>query len=127
MIRHPIRSLATLVNAWASPEMERPVYWNALIRRDTWALVLITKGRPGDPPPAPTRQEAPRISPEWLRRTGAELTPEQLLHERIGQHLRHHVQREAEVDVARAASIATDAAISTLTELGIDIAALERP
>lgn len=128
MIRRvSIRSLAELAHAWASPEMDRPVWWRTLIGRDTWALLLITKGKPGDPPARPEFGPPPRLSPEWARRTGAGLTPEELLYERIGQHLRAHVQDETEVDVARAASIATVAAIGMLAELGVDLAALDRP
>ncbi|MEV1245149.1 hypothetical protein [Nonomuraea sp. NPDC049750] len=122
----PIRSLAKLARAWDSPEMDRPVLWRTLIGCDSWALLLITKGKREDLPPRP-ESAAPRLSPEWARRTGGDLTPEQLLHERIGQHLRAEVQKDAEVDVARAVSIATDAAISMLAEFGIDVAALEHP
>ncbi|MEV4287395.1 hypothetical protein AB0K40_17965 [Nonomuraea bangladeshensis] len=127
MSRIPIRSLAKLAHAWASPEMERPVYWRTLIGHDTWALLLITKGKPGEPPARPDLAPTPRLSTEWARRTGADLSPDELLYERITQHLKAHVQDEPEVDVARAASIATDAAINMLSEFGIDIAALERP
>lgn len=127
MNRIPIRSLAKLAGAWASPEMDRPVYWRTLIGRDTWALLLITKGKPGDPPARPERTPNMRLSPEWARRTGADLTPDQLLYERISQHLRAHVQGETEVDVASAASIAAEAATSMLAEFGIHIAYLQRP
>ncbi|MDP4501029.1 hypothetical protein [Nonomuraea turcica] len=126
MSRHPIRSLAGLTHAWDSPEMERPVYWRTLIGRNTWALLLITKGKPGEPPPRPELAPKMRISTEWARRTGADLTPEDLLHERITQHLKAHIQDEVEIDAARAASIATDATISMLAEHGIDIATLKR-
>lgn len=127
MPRHPIRSLADLARTWASPETERPVYWRALIGRDRWALLLITNGEPGDPHPAPTHQPAPRLNPEWARRTGVDLDAEDLLYKRIGQYLRWHVQDDTEVDVARAASIATKAAVSALAELGVDVASLQRP
>ncbi|MEV4174010.1 hypothetical protein [Nonomuraea sp. NPDC049709] len=127
MSRVPIRSLAKLANAWASPEMDRPVYWRTLIGRDTWALLLITKGRPGEPPARPDRAPTPRLSVEWARRTGADLKPDELLYERITQHLRAHVRDEPEVNVTRAASIATDAAVAMLTEYGIDVATLRRP
>lgn len=127
MKRVPILSLAKLAHAWSSPEMERPVFWRTLIGRDSWALLLITKGKPGDPPARPEYGPNMRLSPEWARRTGAGLTPEELLYERIGQHLRAHVQGETEVDVARAASIATDAAIGMLAEYGIHVAHLTRP
>lgn len=125
MTRLPMRSLANLAKAWDSPEMERPVFWRTLIGRDSWALLLITKGKSGELPPKPA-PVAPRLTSEWARRTGADLTPEQLLHERIGQHLRAHVQNDAEIDVAHAASIAANAAASMLAELGIDINTLER-
>ncbi|MGR6922624.1 hypothetical protein ACU635_50935 [[Actinomadura] parvosata] len=126
MRRIPIRSLAKLANAWASPEVERPVWWRTLIGRDSWALLLITKGKPDDPPARPDFAPTPRLSVEWARRTGAGLTPAQLLHERISRHLRAHVQDEPEIDVAHAASIATDAAINVLAEYGVDVDALER-
>ncbi|MGP3914354.1 hypothetical protein [Nonomuraea sp. 10N515B] len=127
MTRTPIRSLAKLATAWASPEMDRPVYWRTLIGRDTWALLLITKGKPGESPARPNQAPTPRLSVEWARRTGADLKPDALLYERISQHLRAHVQDETEVDVARAASIATDVAISMLAEYSIHVAHLVRP
>lgn len=126
MSRIPIRSLAALANAWATPTMERPVYWRTLIGRDSWALLLITKGKPGELP-TPPDQVPVRLSPDWARRTGRDLAPEELLYERITQHLKAHDHTETEVDVTRAASIATTAAIDMLTEYGIDVAALERP
>ena len=122
-----MHKLATFASALASPEMERRSTWRALIGRDHWAIILVRHAPKGAPPEKPGRGSTVRLSPEWLRRTGAGLTAEQLLHERIGQHLRAHVQGEAEVDVARAASIATDAAVAALAELGVDIAALRNP
>lgn len=72
MIRRiPIRSLAKLAGAWASPEVDRPVFWRTLIGRDSWALLLITKGEPTDPPARPERGPNMRLSSEWARRTGA--------------------------------------------------------
>ena len=120
MNRIPIRSLAKLASAWASPEMDRPVYWRTLIGRDTWALLLITKGKPGDPPARPERTPNMRLSPDWARRTGADLTPDQLLYERISQHLRAHAQDKPELGIAHAAA-------SMLAEYGIHIAHLQRP
>ncbi|MFC6080984.1 hypothetical protein [Sphaerisporangium aureirubrum] len=100
--------------------MERRCYWRILAGRDAWALILLTRGRPGEPPePQPNR--APRLSPSWLRSTGADLTPEQLLHERIGQHLCAEAQHASQLGVETAASIATTAAVATLAELGIDL------
>lgn len=127
MTRQPIATLGDLAHAWASPEMERPTFWRTLIGRDNWAVLLLTKGKVGQAPPAPDRQPAPRLSPEWVRRSGGGLTAEQLLHERIGQHLRWRIQDGHEVDVAMAADIATTATIGVLAELGVDIAALKRP
>lgn len=127
MKRVPILSLAKLAHAWSSPEMERPVFWRTLIGRDTWALLLITKGKPGAPPARPEFGPNMRLSPEWARRTGADLTPDQLLCERIGQHLRSHAQDKTELDIAQAAAIATDAAIGMLAEYGIHVAHLTRP
>lgn len=124
MTRLHIASLANLARAWSSPEMERPVFWRTLIGRDSWALLLITKGRVGELPPPPGRLPEPRLSPEWVRRAGRDLTSEELIHERIGQHLRHHVRNGDEVGVAHAASVATDAVVSALAELGVDVSRL---
>ncbi|MGC5012571.1 hypothetical protein ACLQ2R_17545 [Streptosporangium sp. DT93] len=126
MSREPIGLLARWASLLANPDMERRSYWWLLADSKNWALILITRGKPGEPPEPPQQQPAPRMSPEWLRRTGGNLTPEELLHERIGQHLRAHVQHDTEVDVARAASIATTAAVEALAELGVDVSTLTR-
>lgn len=126
MRRLPIASLANLARAWTSPELERPVFWRTLIGRGSWALLLITEGKTGDPPAKPERTPNMRLSPEWARRTGADLTPDQLLYERISQHLRAHAQDKGELDITYAAAIATDAAVSALAELGVDVRALAR-
>ncbi len=123
----PMHKLAKLTAMWASPEMGRPSFWRALIGRDNWALILITRGKEGDPPEKPPLAAAPRLRPEWLRRTGAGLGPEDLLCERIGQYLRVEVQGKPEVDVAHAASIATTAAVKVLAEMGVDVAGLTVP
>ena len=107
------------------PADERRSVWRVLAGTDHWAVILIRHEKKGSPPEKPRRNSAPRMSPEWLRQTGAGLTPEELLHERIGQHLRAHAQDDAEVDVARAASIATDAAMAALAELGVSLPASE--
>lgn len=122
----PMHELAKYAAAMARPEMERRSVWHLLAGGDHWAVILIRHTRKGSPPEKPARR-APRLSPEWLRRTGAALTAEQLLHERIGQHLKAHVQNDTEVDVARAASIATDAALSALAELGITLPTSKEP
>jgi hypothetical protein len=119
----PISSLAKLASSLASPEMERPTYWRQLVGGDRWAVLLLTQGKPGESPGTLHEQPPVRLSPRWLRRTGADLAPEDLLHERIGQYLRAAVH-DGEVDVARAASIATHAAVKALAELGVDVATL---
>ncbi|TMR11055.1 hypothetical protein ETD86_37050 [Nonomuraea turkmeniaca] len=127
MKRLPISSLAKLARAWSSPEMDRPVLWRTLIGRDTWALLLITKGKLGDLPPRPETGPTMRLSGKWARKTGADLQPEQLLYERISQHLRANAQEKTELGVWFAAAIATDAAVAALAEFGVDVAALVRP
>ncbi|RCG31929.1 hypothetical protein DQ384_05135 [Sphaerisporangium album] len=122
--RAPMSRLAKLARILARPEMERRSYWRLLAGRDHWAVILITHGRPGEPPER--QPQTPRIRPEFLRRTGADLTPEQLLHERIGQYLRADAQGAHQMDVAAAAAIATTAAAVTLAELGIDLTTLAR-
>lgn len=123
----PMHDLAKLAATLARPDMKRRSVWHLLVARDHWGIILIRHAPKGTPPEKPAHGPSIRMSPEWLRRTGADLTPEQLIHERIGQHLRAHVQNEAEVDVARAASIAADAAIAVLAELGVNVADLRNP
>ncbi|GAA3172453.1 hypothetical protein [Nonomuraea salmonea] len=106
------------------PEVERPVYWRPLLARSSWGLLLITRGRRDDPPALPERGPSMRLSAEWTRRTGGDLTPQQLLHERISQHLRAHAAEQGQLDVPYAAAVAADAAVSALTECGVDVAAL---
>jgi hypothetical protein len=124
MIRHPIASLANLAHAWTSPAMERPVYWRTLIGRDTWALLLVTKGRAGETPPKPDRVPALRLSPEWARRSGRDLTAEELLYERVLAWLKTHTQRQGDVDVTQAAGLAVDAVLDAVRSGEIDLAQL---
>lgn len=124
MTRSHIASLANLARAWSSPAMERPVFWRTLIGRDSWALLLITKGREGEAPPPPARTPPPRLSPEWARRSGRDLTAEELLYERTAAWLKTYVQHEGEVDATRAAGLAVDALMDAIRSGEIDLTRL---
>lgn len=117
----PMADLAKFAAMLARPEMERRSTWRVLLGWDHWAVILIRHARKGAPPERSRFGPAPRLRPGWGRETGAGLTSEELIYERIGQHLCGHVQEEAQVDVADAASIATTAVMATLAELGLNL------
>lgn len=124
MSRSPIGDLAKFAATLARPEMERRSYWQPIVGFKHWALILITHGKPGEPPEKPMSAPAPRMSPEWLRRTGEDLGPEDLMYERIAARLKAHTQGDTEVDVTRAASIAVDAVFDMVRSDEIDLFAL---
>ncbi|MFI6510074.1 hypothetical protein ACIBCT_20915 [Streptosporangium sp. NPDC050855] len=124
MSRSPIGELAKFAALLAQPEMERRSYWWPVVGFKHWALILITHGKPGELPEKPMSAPAPRMSPEWLRRTGEDLGPEDLMYERIASRLKAHTQGDTEVDVTRAASIAVDAVLDMVRSDEIDLFAL---
>lgn len=121
--RIPIRSLAGLARAWSSPAMDRPVYWRTLIGRDSWALLLITKGRQGETPPAPDRMPAPRLRPEWARRAGRDLTAEELLYERALAWTRTYTGPGG-ADLAGTVGLAVDALMDAIRSGELDLTEL---
>lgn len=121
MSRNPISSLAQLALAWASPAMERPVYWRALAGGDRWVLLLITKGRESEPPIRPDREPAPRLTQEWARRSGLDLGPEGLLYGRILRRLQAYAQGGSQVDTALAVALAVDAVVDAIRDGELDV------
>lgn len=112
-----MQDLAKLANLLARPEMQRRSVWHTLAGFDHWAVLLIRHTRRGDPPEP---RHAPTLpSPAWLRRTGHDLTSEQLIHERISQYMEAELDGRDDMTIGRAASAATDAVKATLHELGV--------
>lgn len=124
MSRLPIASLANLARAWSSPAMDRPVYWRTLIGRDSWAILLITKGRAGETPPHSGRLTAPRLRPEWARRTGRDLTAEELLYERALAWVKTYAEQDGKADTAHAVGLAVDALLDAIRSGEIDLSQL---
>ncbi len=123
-VRAPIGALARLTAILARPDAERRSYWRKVAGGKHWALMLITRGRAGEPPERPERGPQIRLNPEWLARTGKDLSGEDLLHLRILEELRAHTQDQYPLGAAEAASAAVTAVKRTLAEAGISIASL---
>jgi hypothetical protein len=121
-----MQDLARLASALARPEAKRRSYWRMLLGFDHWALILIRHAKPGTPPERPRGGPTIRIRPEFARRTDDGLTGEQLIHERISQHLKAYAQDEPTMGVDLAASVATDAVIAALAEHSITLPGLGR-
>ncbi|WP_204061431.1 hypothetical protein [Microbispora corallina] len=111
----------TLAKELAQPEMERRSVWHLLAGWNNWVLVLVRHTKKGSPPEKPAGVPAVRIRPEFLRRAGVDLSPEQLIHERMGRYLRAQAQEAPQIDVDQAASVATDAALAVLAELSVPL------
>ncbi|MEW9530801.1 hypothetical protein [Microbispora sp. NPDC049125] len=113
----PMSSLATYARLMAAPEIKRRSYWRPLIGGDNWAILVIWRGRAGEPPERPQRAPAPMLNPDWLERSGAGLQPKDLLYKRIRDRLRAHTQDRDPLTAEDAAAIAAAAAWAAMQEL----------
>lgn len=120
----PISRLAALARMWSSPAVERPVFWRKLVGGDRWAVLLITKGRKGELSPPPDRMPAPRLNPDWARRSGRELTEEELLYERASVWVRTYADENGKADTTRAVGLAVDALMDAVRSGEIDLTRL---
>lgn len=113
-----MRELARLATILARPDMERRTRWRFLLGGDRWAVILLTRGRPGEPP-EPTGPAPLRLHPRWLAKTGKDLSGEDLLYLRVYERLRAHGQ-DAPVPPETAASIAAEVC-AEMARNGLDL------
>lgn len=124
MRRNPMSLLVRWASVLASPMAESPSSWRSLALFGRWALILITRGNPGDPPEPVDYRPAPRLSPEWLRRTGEKLSPEDKLYERIRRYFDAYAQHGEDMDASTAANIALRALGEAVRSGDVDLNAL---
>ncbi|TMR14077.1 hypothetical protein ETD86_29465 [Nonomuraea turkmeniaca] len=105
-----MRDLAKMATILARSDMRRRTYWRLLAGRDRWAVLLLTRGREGEPAEYPGAPPV-RLSRTWMEKTDDGLAGEDLLYLRIAEKLRaHHAQHALTPETAAsvAASVAAD-------------------